>query len=95
MIKHLKTQHNAESNDEDFAPQRVVLQAKQFRGSHTSQAITGVFDDMLQTWDILKRSVQIVLWDDAKNDQGYELCWTSKPVNEQEERLHLNVSTSL
>ncbi|KAL0188436.1 hypothetical protein M9458_015535 [Cirrhinus mrigala] len=53
--------------DESFTPQRAVLHAKQFRGSHTSQAIAHVFEEMLQTWGIPKTSVHVVLRDNAKN----------------------------
>ncbi|XP_067303799.1 zinc finger BED domain-containing protein 4-like [Pseudorasbora parva] len=53
--------------DESFMPQRAILHAKQFRGSHTSQAIAHVFEEMLQTWGIPKTSVHVVLRDNAKN----------------------------
>ncbi|XP_023662393.2 zinc finger BED domain-containing protein 4-like [Paramormyrops kingsleyae] len=53
--------------DESFTPQRAILHAKQFRGSHTSQAIAHVFEEMLQTWGIPKTSVHVVLRDNAKN----------------------------
>ncbi|XP_077101521.1 zinc finger BED domain-containing protein 4-like [Siphateles boraxobius] len=53
--------------DESFTPQRAILHAKQFRGSHTGQAIAQVFEEMLQTWGIPKTSVHVVLRDNAKN----------------------------
>lgn len=49
-----------------FTLQRVNLHAKQFWGSHTSKAIPGAFEDVLQKWDILKSSVHIVLWGNLK-----------------------------
>lgn len=52
---------------EDFPPLQVVLHARQLRGSHTSQAIAGAFDEMLQTWGINKSSVHVVLRDNARN----------------------------
>ncbi|KAI2645626.1 Zinc finger BED domain-containing protein 4 [Labeo rohita] len=53
--------------DESFTPQRAILHAKQLRGSHTSQAIVHVFEEMLQTWGIPKTLVHVVLRDNAKN----------------------------
>ncbi|KAI2668488.1 Zinc finger BED domain-containing protein 4 [Labeo rohita] len=53
--------------DESFTPQRAILHVKQFRGSHTSQAIVHVFEEMLQTWGIPKTLVHVVLRDNAKN----------------------------
>jgi len=53
--------------DDDFTLRHATLQAKPFRGSHTSQAIAGAFDTMLQTWGIPKTSVHVVLRDNAKN----------------------------
>lgn len=38
--------------DVDFTPKRMVLQAKQFQGSHTSQAKAGAFEDVLWMWGI-------------------------------------------
>lgn len=43
----------------------TTLQAMQFREKHTSQAVPGVFDDMLKTWGIPKSSVYPVLWHSA------------------------------
>lgn len=54
-------------NDDEFTRHQVTLHAKPFRGSHTSQAIAGAFNSMLQTWGIPKTSVHIVLRDNAKN----------------------------
>ena len=53
--------------DEEFVRHRVTLHVKSFRGSHTSQTIAGAFDSMLQTWDIPKTSVHVVLRDNARN----------------------------
>ncbi|KAK0142029.1 Zinc finger BED domain-containing protein 4 [Merluccius polli] len=53
--------------DNEFTLRQATLQAKPFRGSHTSQAIAGAFDGMLQTWGIPKTSVHVVLRDNAKN----------------------------
>ncbi|XP_025752745.1 zinc finger BED domain-containing protein 4-like [Oreochromis niloticus] len=52
--------------DEEFVCHQVTLHAKSFRGSHTSQTCNG-FDSMLQTWDIPKMSVHVVLRDNARN----------------------------
>ena len=41
------------------------LRAKHFRGAHTSAAIAGMFDDMLQTWGIPESSVHVVLRDQS------------------------------
>lgn len=63
----------------NMTPQRVVLQAKQFRGSHAGQA--GAFDDMLQTWGIPKSYDHVVLRDNTKNmikamnDAGHRSLW--------------------
>lgn len=53
--------------DKDFTLQRVVLHAKQLRGSHTGLAIASAIEGMLQTWSISKESVHVVLRDNAKN----------------------------
>ncbi|XP_038157148.1 zinc finger BED domain-containing protein 4-like [Cyprinodon tularosa] len=53
--------------DKDFTLQRAVLHAKQFRGSHTSQAIEDVFDEMLRKWGVPKTLIHVVLRDNAKN----------------------------
>ena len=53
--------------DDGFILQRVVLHAKQFRGSHTGQAIASTFEEMLKTWEIPKSSVHVVVRDNAKN----------------------------
>ncbi|XP_038160178.1 zinc finger BED domain-containing protein 4-like [Cyprinodon tularosa] len=53
--------------DKDFTLQRAVLHAKQFRGSHTSQAIADVFDEMLRKWGVPKTLIHVVLRDNAKN----------------------------
>ncbi len=53
--------------DDDFKLQKAILHAKQFRGSHTGQAIADEFDVMLQTWGIHKSAVHVVLQDNAKN----------------------------
>ncbi|XP_026087257.1 zinc finger BED domain-containing protein 4-like [Carassius auratus] len=53
--------------DDNFTLRHATLQAKPFRGSHTSKAIADAFDGMLQTWCIPKTSVHVVLRDNAKN----------------------------
>ncbi|XP_073722443.1 zinc finger BED domain-containing protein 4-like [Misgurnus anguillicaudatus] len=53
--------------DDDFTLRQATLQAKPFRGSHTSQAIANALNGMLQTWCIPKTSVHVVLRDNAKN----------------------------
>lgn len=53
--------------DEEFVRHQVTLHAKSFRGSHTSQTIATAFNSMLQTWDIPKTSVHVVLRDNARN----------------------------
>ena len=40
--------------DSEFKLQRVMLQAKQCRGSHTGRVIADTFNEMLQTWRITK-----------------------------------------
>ncbi|XP_051809821.1 zinc finger BED domain-containing protein 4-like [Acanthochromis polyacanthus] len=57
----------AQSIDDYFKLQKAILHAKQFRGSHTGQAIADEFDVMLQTWAINKSAVHVVLRDNAKN----------------------------
>lgn len=63
----------AEWIDDDFKLQKAILHIKEFRGSHTNQAITDEFDVMLQTWDIHKSAVHVVLQDNAKNMHDAEL----------------------
>lgn len=56
--------------DEDFNPHRVILHGKQFRGSLTSHAIAGAFDEMLRYGEL--RSVRFTLCSATmqKHDQG-------------------------
>lgn len=57
----------AQWTDDEFTPHQVILHGKPVRCSHTSQAIVGAFDSMLQTWGIPKKAVHIVFRDNAKN----------------------------
>ncbi|KAL1252259.1 hypothetical protein QQF64_020055 [Cirrhinus molitorella] len=77
--------------DESFTPQRAILHAKQFRGSHTSQAIAHVFEEMLQTWGIPKTSVHVVLRDNAKNMSRLEDI--QGQLNQPIKRLQQDVQT--
>lgn len=44
-----------------------MLHTKQFRGSHTGQAFAGISEEMLETWEISKSSVHVVVRDNARN----------------------------
>ena len=53
--------------DTDFTLQRAVLHAREFRGSHTADAITHAMEEMLHDWKIEKNKVHVVLRDNAAN----------------------------
>ena len=53
--------------DTDFTLQRAVLHAREFRGSHTADAITHAMEEMLHGWKIEKNKVHVVLRDNAAN----------------------------
>lgn len=53
--------------DDNFQLHSVMLHAKEFRGSHTGEAIAAKFEEMLNTWNIPKEAVHVVLRDNAKN----------------------------
>lgn len=51
----------------DFTPKSAVLHAREFRGSHTANAITDAMEHMLRTWKIDKKKVHVILRDNAPN----------------------------
>ncbi|XP_035992599.1 zinc finger BED domain-containing protein 4 [Fundulus heteroclitus] len=51
----------------DLNPKRAVLHAREFRGSHTANAITAAMEHMLLAWKIDKKRVHVVLRDNAAN----------------------------
>ena len=51
----------------DFTPKRAVLHAREFRGSHTANAITDAMQNMLCAWKIDKNKVHVILRDNAAN----------------------------
>uniref|UniRef100_A0A8C5LQ09 BED-type domain-containing protein n=1 Tax=Leptobrachium leishanense TaxID=445787 RepID=A0A8C5LQ09_9ANUR len=53
--------------DADFKIQNILLNAQEFLGSHTAAAIAGALTNMLQTWQIEKDKVHVVLRDNARN----------------------------
>ncbi|KAL0147209.1 hypothetical protein M9458_057486 [Cirrhinus mrigala] len=53
--------------DADFTLQRAVLHAREFRGSHTANAITNAMEEMLRDWKVDKKKVHVVLRDNAAN----------------------------
>lgn len=53
--------------DADFTLRRAVLHAREFRGSHTANAITNAVEEMLRDWTIDKKKVHVVLRDNAAN----------------------------
>lgn len=44
-----------------------MLQAKQFRGSHTGEAIATATEEILNVWKIEKSRVHVILQDNASN----------------------------
>ena len=53
--------------DSSFALQKAVLQAKQFRGSHTGDSIATATEEMLNAWKIENSKVHVILRDNASN----------------------------
>ncbi|CAI5678562.1 zinc finger BED domain-containing protein 4-like [Oreochromis niloticus] len=53
--------------DSSFTMQKAVLQAKEFRGSHTGESIAAAMEEMLNAWEIPKNKVHVVLRDNASN----------------------------
>ncbi|KAM4559372.1 zinc finger BED domain-containing protein 4 [Odontesthes bonariensis] len=53
--------------DEDFQLKRVVLQCQEFKGSHSSVAISGAFNSMFERWGIDSTRVHAVVSDNARN----------------------------
>ncbi|KAI2648014.1 Zinc finger BED domain-containing protein 4 [Labeo rohita] len=53
--------------DADFTLQRAVLHAREFRGSHTANAITNAMEEMLRDWKVDKKKVHVVQRDNAAN----------------------------
>lgn len=51
----------------DFTPKRAVLHARDFRGSHTADAITNAMQEMLREWKIDTKKVHVILRDKAAN----------------------------
>lgn len=51
----------------DFTPKSAVLHAREFRGSHTANAITDAMEHMLRAWKIDKNRVHVILRDNAAN----------------------------
>lgn len=69
-----------------FTIHHITLQAEPYRGSHTSQAIANISEDMLQIWGIPKSSVHVVLRDNVKNmiktmaDAGFSSLPCARPI---------------
>lgn len=53
--------------DADFTLWRAVLHAREFRGSHTANAIMNAMEEMLRDWKVDKKKVHVVLRDNAAN----------------------------
>jgi len=53
--------------EQDFTKVSAVLCVKEMKGSHTESGICEKFCSMLSDWNIDKRSVQVVLRDNAAN----------------------------
>jgi hypothetical protein len=53
--------------DESFVPHSAMLNAKNFRGSHTSDAIAATLKEMLDKWQIPLDKVHVILRDNASN----------------------------
>ncbi|XP_035800443.2 zinc finger BED domain-containing protein 4-like [Amphiprion ocellaris] len=53
--------------DSSFTLQKVVLQAKKFRGSHTGEAIATATEEILNVWKVEKSRVHVILRDNASN----------------------------
>ncbi|XP_041827312.1 zinc finger BED domain-containing protein 4-like [Melanotaenia boesemani] len=53
--------------DEGFEPHSAMLNATNFRGSHTSDAIAASLKEMFEKWQIPQSKVHVVLRDNASN----------------------------
>ncbi len=53
--------------DLTFSLQKAVLRAKQFRGSHTGEAIATAAEEILNAWKVEKSRVHVILRDNASN----------------------------
>ncbi|KAL2083380.1 hypothetical protein ACEWY4_021153 [Coilia grayii] len=51
----------------DFSPKSTVLHAREFRGTHSANAITDAVEHMLRAWNIDKKKVHVILRDNAAN----------------------------
>ena len=51
----------------NFTPKSAVLHAREFRGSHTANAISDAMGHMLRAWNIDKKKVHVILRDNAAN----------------------------
>lgn len=53
--------------DESFVPHSAMLNATNFRGSHTSAAIAASLKEMFDKWQILLSKIHVILRDNASN----------------------------
>lgn len=53
--------------NENFELKQAVLHSQEFSGSHTAAALAGAFNNMLESWNIPKDRVHVILRDNAQN----------------------------
>ena len=61
------TAHWVDASESTFALKSVVLHSSEFPGKHSGETIARKMEDMLETWNIDKAKVHVVLRDNASN----------------------------